>query len=502
MSTVVITLKGAALQKLIKTFNSQQVASKNPYITFAAKVDKVMISVSTSGKVVFQGEKAEEVAKYFGYQAPDASIQTAPAGQKLALIGSDEVGNGSYFGGLAVVASFVTPDKHALLRKLGVDDSKRLTDANIRKIAPILKQEIPHRALLLSPKKYNQVVGAGKQYNAVSVKVALHNQAIYLLLKDGFKPQKIVIDAFTSQQNYQKYVKQEVNQFDNPLTLEEKAEGEYLAVAVSSIIARDLFLDYLDQLSQKIGYPLPSGAGQKSDFIASQILKTHGMAGLAETAKLHFANTKKAQELLRKGNWGSIMKFLKEWGPFILFVLVLGLSRLFLWQPVKVDGHSMDPTLADGERLIVLDHTKINRFDIVVAKETEDGQTKEIVKRVIGMPGDTITYNDDTLYINGKEVDEKYLDEYKQAFDDDQLQDIYAYNSLFQELAEKADAFTTDSDGNTEFTVKVPKGEYYLMGDDRIVSKDSREVGTFPKSSIVGEVKFRFWPLSKIGFIE
>ena len=196
------------------------------------------------------------------------------------------------------------------------------------------------------------------------------------------------------------------------------------------------------------------------------------------------------------------MKFLKEWGPFILFVLVLGLSRLFLWQPVKVDGHSMDPTLADGERLIVLDHTKINRFDIVVAKETEDGQTKEIVKRVIGMPGDTITYNDDTLYINGKEVDEKYLDEYKQAFDDDQLQDIYAYNSLFQELAEKAYAFTTDSDGNTEFTVKVPKGEYYLMGDDRIVSKDSREVGTFPKSSIVGEVKFRFWPLSKIGFIE
>ena len=196
------------------------------------------------------------------------------------------------------------------------------------------------------------------------------------------------------------------------------------------------------------------------------------------------------------------MKFLKEWGPFILFVLVLGLSRLFLWQPVKVDGHSMDPTLADGERLIVLNHTKINRFDIVVAKETEDGQTKEIVKRVIGMPGDTITYNDDTLYINGKEVDEKYLDEYKQALDDDQLQDIYAYNSLFQELAEKADAFTTDSDGNTEFTVKVPKGEYYLMGDDRIVSKDSREVGTFPKSSIVGEVKFRFWPLSKIGFIE
>ncbi|RCW17124.1 signal peptidase I [Streptococcus gallolyticus] len=193
--------------------------------------------------------------------------------------------------------------------------------------------------------------------------------------------------------------------------------------------------------------------------------------------------------------------FIKEWGPLILFFLILILSRAFIWQPVKVDGHSMDPTLADGERLIVLSTTSIDRFDIVVAKETEDGETKEIVKRVIGMPGDTITYKNDVLYVNGKEVDEDYLDEYKKAFEDDQLQDTYSYNTLFQELAESSEAFTTDSDGNTEFTVTVPKGQYYLLGDDRIVSKDSREVGTFSKSDIVGEVKFRFWPLSKIGFI-
>ena len=183
------------------------------------------------------------------------------------------------------------------------------------------------------------------------------------------------------------------------------------------------------------------------------------------------------------------------------YFLILILSRAFIWQPVKVDGHSMDPTLADGERLIVLSTTSIDRFDIVVAKETENGKTKEIVKRVIGMPGDTITYKNDVLYVNSKKVDEDYLDEYKKAFEDDQLQDTYSYNTLFQELAESSDAFTTDSDGNTEFTVKVPKGQYYLLGDDRIVSKDSREVGTFSKSDIVGEVKFRFWPLSKIGFI-
>lgn len=196
--------------------------------------------------------------------------------------------------------------------------------------------------------------------------------------------------------------------------------------------------------------------------------------------------------------------FIKEWGFFILFLLILGLTRAFVWQPVKVDGHSMDPTLADGEHLIVLSTTSINHFDIVVAKENENGETKEIVKRIIGMPGDTITYKNDVLYVNGKKVKEGYLDDYKKAFKKDKLQNTYSYNSLFQQLAKNSNAFTTDSDGNTEFTVKVPKGQYYLLGDDRIVSKDSREVGTFSKSAIVGEVKFRFWPiwpLSKIGFV-
>lgn len=194
-------------------------------------------------------------------------------------------------------------------------------------------------------------------------------------------------------------------------------------------------------------------------------------------------------------------QFIKEWGAFIIFFVVLGLLRLFVLQPVSVDGHSMDPTLADGERLIVLKTSSIDRFDIVVAKEKEGNKTKEIVKRVVGLPGDTITYKDDVLYVNGKKTDEPYLDKYKKAFEEDDLQDIYSYNTLFQQLAESSDAFTTAKDGSTEFTVKVPKDQYFLLGDDRIVSKDSREVGTFKKSAIVGEVKFRFWSLSKIGSV-
>ncbi|EHJ57578.1 signal peptidase I [Streptococcus urinalis FB127-CNA-2] len=193
--------------------------------------------------------------------------------------------------------------------------------------------------------------------------------------------------------------------------------------------------------------------------------------------------------------------FIKEWGIFTLFIILLVLSRLFIWQPVKVDGHSMDPTLAHNERLIIVSKSKISRFDIVVAKESENGVKKEIVKRVIGMPGDTITYKNDILYVNGKKTSEPYLNDYIKKFKEDKLQSTYSYNQLFQQLAEASDAFTTDSKGSTEFTIKVPKGQYLLLGDDRIVSKDSREVGTFKSKNLVGEVKFRFWPLSKIGIL-
>ena len=242
---------------------------------------------------MIQGEGAEKYASFFGYQVVEQT-----SGQNLPLIGTDEVGNGSYFGGLAVVASFVTPDQHAFLRKLGVGDSKTLTDQKIRQIAPILKEKIQHQALLLSPSKYNEVIG--DRYNAVSVKVALHNQAIYLLLQKGIQPEKIVIDAFTSAKNYDKYLAQEANRFSNPISLEKKAEGKYLAVAVSSIIARDLFLENLENLGRELGYQLPSGAGTPSDKVASQILQAYGMQGLNFCAKLHFKNTEKAKKHLER----------------------------------------------------------------------------------------------------------------------------------------------------------------------------------------------------------
>ena len=293
MASITLTPSEKEIQAFLEHYQTSLAPSKNPYIRYFLRLPQATVSIYTSGKVLLQGEGAEKYASFFGYEVVEET-----SGQNLPLIGTDEVGNGSYFGGLAVVASFVTPDQHDFLRKLGVGDSKTLTDQKIRQIAPILKEKIQHQALLLSPSKYNEVIG--DRYNAVSVKVALHNQAIYLLLQKGIQPEKIVIDAFTSAKNYDKYLAQEANRFSNPISLEEKAEGKYLAVAVSSIIARDLFLENLENLGRELGYQLPSGAGTASDKVASQILQAYGMQGLNFCAKLHFKNTEKAKKRLER----------------------------------------------------------------------------------------------------------------------------------------------------------------------------------------------------------
>ncbi|TWS94778.1 signal peptidase I [Streptococcus sp. sy018] len=194
----------------------------------------------------------------------------------------------------------------------------------------------------------------------------------------------------------------------------------------------------------------------------------------------------------------TVKSFIKEWGSFILILTLFFLSWMFIWFNVRVEGHSMDPTLKDGQRLFVLKVTPIDRFDIVVA---QDGD-KKVVKRVIGMPGDTITYSNDKLSVNGQEVQEDYLNEYVTAFQKDKLQATYSYNSMFQQLANQASAFTVDANGSAEFSVTVPQGQYYLLGDDRLVSKDSRAVGTFSEEQLIGEVAFRFWPVSNLGTVK
>jgi len=200
--------------------------------------------------------------------------------------------------------------------------------------------------------------------------------------------------------------------------------------------------------------------------------------------------------------------FLKEWTIPIVIIVLFFLSRIFIWTLVLVDGHSMDPTLADRERLVLIKTATPKRFDIVVAKEED----KDIVKRVIGLPGDTLSFNHDKLTINGKEYKEPYLENFQKQLADGSLEKTYgsypitsalpeSQRSFFVGLAQQAKAFTVDATNNPTFTVKVPEGQYFLMGDNRIVSSDSRAVGPFQRKDIIGVVKARIWPLSKISLI-
>ena len=175
---------------------------------------------------------------------------------------------------------------------------------------------------------------------------------------------------------------------------------------------------------------------------------------------------------------------------YSLVGLLITLSILFnvFVQRVQVSGHSMDPTLKTNEKLLALKHVPIDRFDIVVAKEKTDDENIFIIKRVIGLPGDTVEYKKDQLYVNGKKMNEPYLNSFKEKLKDGSLIDYFTkINSNYANFDFNTDYLTVDSSGNDTFKVTLKSDEYFLLGDDRPISKDSRAVGPIKKSDIISK---------------
>lgn len=310
MSQQVIQVTKTQMQKINDYYQDYRLAKTVPYTHFVAKKNGITITAYTSGKVMFQGANAAvEATKWQGKQGATATKKTsstrAPSSEVISLhtfsdknmIGSDEVGNGSYFGPLIVCATYVETAQFQTLKALGVKDSKMLTDDQIRSLAPKIKELVPYQLLNVSPKKYNEIQ---PRYNAVRMKVALHNQAIQLLLKKiaPIQPEGILIDQFTSEKNYRNYLQQETQPVTDKLSFVTKGEQYHLAVAAASILCRAQFLESLDDASKELGWTVPSGAGSKSDQLAAKILKKGGIELLENYAKLHFANTQKAQKIV------------------------------------------------------------------------------------------------------------------------------------------------------------------------------------------------------------
>ena len=169
---------------------------------------------------------------------------------------------------------------------------------------------------------------------------------------------------------------------------------------------------------------------------------------------------------------------------FFVIAVLFFLSRIFFWGTYKVEGHSMEPTLKGGNYLVAINYFTPERGNLVTAKEDD----KVIIKRVIGLPNDTIEIKNDKLYINEVEQNESYLNTFKEKFTKDRLHEEYSYNQAYQTRAAQMTNFTLDNEGRSEFKITLKDNEYYLLGDNRPVSKDSREVGAFTRNQITGKV--------------
>lgn len=160
------------------------------------------------------------------------------------------------------------------------------------------------------------------------------------------------------------------------------------------------------------------------------------------------------------------MKIIRELIPYVAIIVLIIIVRIYIITPVRVDGASMNKTLNDGDILLLYKMAKIDRYDIVVLDEEYDDEI--IIKRIIGLPGDTVEIKDNKIYVN-----------------DDEITDEYAYGD------------TSDYE-----KVTLADDEYFILGDNRLISKDSRYFGPIKKDDIIGEVVFRLWPFKSFGTID
>ena len=176
-----------------------------------------------------------------------------------------------------------------------------------------------------------------------------------------------------------------------------------------------------------------------------------------------------------------------EWVKVIgIAILITWGIQFFLLTPIVVSGASMMPTFEDGDKVIINKIgpklTEYKRFDVIVFEAKED---TNYIKRIIGIPGDHIAYQNDELFINNNRYEEPYLDQYKKELkDNEKLTDDFTLNEYLNEKV-------------------VPEGYFFVLGDNRRSSTDSRDprVGFIPIEKILGSARMIFWPLDNIRII-
>jgi ribonuclease HIII len=282
--TATININLAA--KLLEDLKQQEFEISNPAHTFfSAKKKGVTCTFYLSGKLVVQGkEMAQFIEFYLEPQILGTFHFTNPLVDKnmISHIGIDESGKGDFFGPLCIAGVFVRADQFAELHAIGVKDSKTLTDKVICKIADKIKKNCLYQIVKINPPKYNQIYAEFKNLNSL---LAWGHATTIEQLVEKSGCQDVIVDQFANEyvvENALKRKKLKIN-----LTQRHRGE-EDLAVAAASILARQTFVEGLDQLGQELGITLPKGASAATKQVAVEILRKYGLETLKNVCKQHF----------------------------------------------------------------------------------------------------------------------------------------------------------------------------------------------------------------------
>jgi ribonuclease HIII len=206
--------------------------------------------------------------------------------------GVDESGKGDYFGPLVSAAVVVSPHVAAELATLGVQDSKKLTDKKVAKLAPQVRALTEHALTTVAPPRYNtfydQLRREGKRLNQLLAWA--HVRSLGELLERGVVPAYAIVDQFADARVVEKAAETRTRHLR--IVQFPRAEAD-VAVAAASILARQAFLDWLEHASERVGLTLPKGAGPQVIVAARALVERQGPDVLGTVAKLHFATTGK-----------------------------------------------------------------------------------------------------------------------------------------------------------------------------------------------------------------